>query len=112
VSPKRSVKIITVQQPRDSLAELQAWYVAHADGDWEHSQGITIETLDNPGWSLKIDLAATDLVDRPLKRHEQHRADDDWVAAWREALSFHAACGPRNLTEALDLFLDWATRPA
>ena len=101
-----------MQQPRDSLAELQAWFAARADGDWEHQHGITIETLDNPGWSLKIDLTDTDLADRPLNRHEQHRADNDWIVAWREANSFHAACGPRNLNDALDLFLDWATRPA
>jgi hypothetical protein len=27
---------------RDLLGELQAWYLAHCDGDWEHSNGISI----------------------------------------------------------------------
>jgi hypothetical protein len=28
---------------------LQQWYADHADGEWEHQNGITIATLDNPG---------------------------------------------------------------
>jgi Immunity protein 53 len=34
---------------------LQVWYLAQCDGDWEHRHGVTIGTLDNPGWSLRID---------------------------------------------------------
>ena len=40
----------------DELQLLQEWYVAQCDGDWEHSYGVKIDTLDNPGWSLKVDL--------------------------------------------------------
>ena len=29
---------------------LQKWYKSQCNGDWEHSFGIKIETLDNPGW--------------------------------------------------------------
>jgi len=38
---------------------LQKWYADHCDGDWEHEYGIVIETLDNPGWSIVIDLKNT-----------------------------------------------------
>ncbi len=48
---------------RDVLAELQRWYLAQCNDDWEHSYGVTIETLDNPGWSVHIDLADTALSD-------------------------------------------------
>jgi len=37
------------------LTELQAWYVVQCDGDWEHTYGVKIETLDNPGWMLRVD---------------------------------------------------------
>ena len=38
------------------LGWLERWYQAQCDGDWEHHSGVTIETLDNPGWLVKIDL--------------------------------------------------------
>src|ERR1700722_12742042 len=40
---------------------LQRWYKIHCNGDWEHSYGIQIDTLDNPGWTITIDLQDTDL---------------------------------------------------
>ena len=36
----------------DELSWLQQWYSAHCDGEWEHGFGVTIATLDNPGWSV------------------------------------------------------------
>jgi hypothetical protein len=62
---------------RDVLAELQRWYLDQCDGDWEHAYGITIDTLDNPGWSLRIDLTETPLSDREYRRAEAHRTEDD-----------------------------------
>jgi hypothetical protein len=41
----------------DNLTWLMRWYLAECNGDWEHSYGVRVETLDNPGWSLKIDSA-------------------------------------------------------
>ena len=98
--------------PRDHITELQSWFVAQTDGDWEHDHGITIETLDNPGWSLRIELADTDLADRPLDRHELHRTQTDWLVVWRDPTTFQAACGPLNLAETISRFLDWADHSA
>jgi hypothetical protein len=39
-----------------TLARLEACYLRQCNGDWEHLYGITIETLDNAGWSVTIDL--------------------------------------------------------
>jgi hypothetical protein len=39
-------------------------YEAQCNGDWEHGFGASIDTLDNPGWLLKVDLAGTDCDDR------------------------------------------------
>ena len=41
----------------NSLQWLQQWYYAHCDDTWEHQHGITIQSLDNPGWLVKVDLA-------------------------------------------------------
>jgi hypothetical protein len=33
----------------DLLRWLQDWHAGQCDGDWEHSYGVDIGTLDNPG---------------------------------------------------------------
>ncbi len=43
----------------DSMQRLVQWWRAQCDGEWEHEFGITIETMDNPGWLVKIDLSYT-----------------------------------------------------
>ena len=45
----------------DTLAWIENWYQSQCHGDWEHDYGIKIETLDNPGWRVVIDLAGTEL---------------------------------------------------
>ena len=46
--------------------KLSAWYEAQCNGDWEHHYGIQIETLDNPGWRVTIDLLGTNLENKPF----------------------------------------------
>ena len=92
----------------DPLERLQRWYLAQCDGEWEHVYGVEVGTLDNPGWTVKIDLTDTALSAVPFDRLEAHYTDDDWVVCRVEGYSFHAACGPLNLEEALEVFLDWA----
>ena len=53
---------------------LQAWYVSQCDGDWEHQNGISISTLDNPGWEVPIDLVDVDLPAADYERREAHRS--------------------------------------
>jgi hypothetical protein len=43
----------------DDLAWLQGWYAEQCDGDWEHDESVSIGTLDNPGWRLRVNLAGT-----------------------------------------------------
>lgn len=40
---------------------LENWYENQCDGEWEHEYGIVIESLDNPGWHISIDLANTNI---------------------------------------------------
>ena len=72
---------------------LQRWYGSQCDGDWEHEWGVAIATLDNPGWSVKIDLEETDLADREYPRPQVVRSEHDWVMAWTSGKVFHAAWG-------------------
>jgi hypothetical protein len=90
----------------DVLYLLQRWYVAQCDDDWEHSEGVTIETLDNPGWRVRINLRGTELESVVPDWVKVQRSEHDWLQ-WRatEAV-FEAACGPTNLGEALAAFLN------
>ncbi|MFF4448325.1 immunity 53 family protein [Streptomyces sp. NPDC001502] len=94
------------------LAWLQDWYAKQCDGDWEHEWGVKIATLDNPGWLIEIDLEQTDLEGREYPRQDVNRDAQDWVWAWTAEKTFHAACGPGNLSEALAIFRTWATTSA
>jgi hypothetical protein len=91
---------------------LQSWFVAQCNDDWEHGQGITITTLDNPGWTVTIDLADTGLDPDSYPRREVHRSEDDWCVTWTENATFQAACGPANLAEALHEFRLWISTQA
>ena len=81
--------------------------MARCNGNWEHGSGISIETLDNPGWRVKIDLRDTLKDTQTLEREQMERAENDWIHCWTEDRSFHIACGPMNLSEALERFFLW-----
>ncbi len=91
------------------LEWLAEWFARQADGDWEHELGITIETLDNPGWSLRIDLAKTPLRDAPLVS-EQNEDPDYWMRLWKDDAGavFHGAGSPRALPAMIARFREWA----
>ena len=67
-----------------SLSALERWYANQCDGDWEHSYGVKIETLDNPGWRVHIDLQGTAKQDAELEGSKINRADTDWIIYWVE----------------------------
>jgi hypothetical protein len=91
---------------------LLGWYAAQCNGDWEHQYGITISTLDNPGWSVAIGLTGTPLEDRSFEKVEVYRSQHEWLSVWVEDQTFNAACGPLNLGECLFLFRQWAEADA
>jgi hypothetical protein len=95
----------------NTLELLQQWYAAHCDGGWEHQYGIKIETLDNPGWRVTIDLTDTELQDVPLTPIE-HCAEDQsrWWRCWRNDRGFHAACGATSLRTVFAAFIEWESR--
>lgn len=96
------------------LARLQQWYLDQCDGEWEHGYGISIETLDNPGWSLEIELTGTSAKLEVGREVSLDRDDDDdhWYRIWvqeddRGNLSLLAMCGPLNLTQVIEIALEW-----
>jgi hypothetical protein len=94
-----------------TLSWLQAWYAMQCDGDWEHGYGISITTLDNPGWHVSIELAGTAAASLTLEASETNRSEHDWTVIRRDGDTFDAACGPLNLGEVLHAFRLWVEGP-
>jgi hypothetical protein len=99
------------QEPLDQIKLLERWFTAAADGDWEHSGGITISTLDNPGWSLSVALKDSQLEGRPFVARSVERSEHDWCVCRIEGDQFRGYGGPGNLHEIIGIFLDWAVAP-
>ncbi|HEX8425051.1 immunity 53 family protein [Hymenobacter sp.] len=91
----------------DLLNRIQRWYTINCNGDWEHSYGVSIATLDNPGWSVILDLQETCLENAVLPQQPtQERSPTDWVSWHIENYKFIAYGGPQNLSEILSYFLE------
>ncbi len=95
------------------LPRLQQWYARHCDGDWEHNRGIVIESCDNPGWWVRIDLRGTELADQtfiPILDGDDDPMDPngDWLRCYVGDNCFNGAGDPSKLQAILSLFLEWA----
>ena len=77
------------------------------NGEWEHSHGVKIDTLDNPGWQVHIDLDVPRNRTQILQRVQVDRTADNWIHYRIEQRVFHIACGPKNLSEAMEIFIRW-----
>ena len=89
------------------LSALEQWYANQCNGEWEHGQGVRIDTIDNPGSCVDIDLKDTSKQDASLERMKIDRSEDDWIHYWVEKKEFHITCGPLNLSEAVEIFVRW-----
>jgi hypothetical protein len=105
----------------DELSWLQQWYLAHCDAEWEHGFGVTIDTLDNPGWSVKIDVEGTELASTPFEPVKTAVSDNNWLhcrvterkqgeVARTSSISrrFEGFGGPLNLEDIIKIFRTWA----
>ncbi|MBN3524651.1 immunity 53 family protein [Paenibacillus apiarius] len=93
----------------ETLKWLQNWYYQNCNGDWEHSYGVKIDTVDNPGWSVEINLADTYLENEHFDSIEDERDDQDWFYCIVRDGVFQGAGGAMNLEEILNCFRQWAS---
>jgi len=92
----------------DDFLWFQKWYQIHCDGDWEHSRRIHLGTIDNPGWSLTVNLQDTELEDKKFQEVNIERSEKDWIFCTVKDSQFEGRCGVVNLPEVLELFRNWA----
>jgi hypothetical protein len=87
---------------------LQSWYLTQANGEWEHVRGVTLETLDNSGWMVTIDLIDTPLQDRTMTPIRRERSPKDWLLCRVERNQFRGQGDARKLGVILEVFQNWA----
>ncbi len=93
------------------LCQLQQWYALHCDGDWEHCYGIRLETLDNPGWHLTVDLHETLLEYVPfsgISWGDSENAKEPWLHCRKDGPQFVGMCSTLELEKMISAFLEWA----
>lgn len=92
----------------DAIEFLQSWYHAQTNGEWEHARGVTIETLDNPGWRVTIDLVETPLQGVAMAPVQLEKSPQDWLVCEVERDRFRGNGDPRKLLSILQVFQSWA----
>jgi len=92
----------------DALARLERWYRSMCNGDWEHTYGITLETVDNPGWMFTVELTDTPLENKPFETIATRVDDTDWLHCAVKDRQFRGSGGIGNLERIIEIFLDWA----
>ena len=105
------------------LVRLQQWYTRQCDGDWEHSEGVTIQSCDNPGWWVTVNLKGTSLETVAFERigenvdpdafHQGEEMEDAvdgarWLDCRVADGVWHGAGDETKLEHILEVFLSWA----
>lgn len=92
------------------LSKLMSWYSRHCDGEWEHGYGVSIRSLDNPGWILEINLLGTNLEHADMPAISEDCDDDThpeispWIACWIQDKKFKGASDPTQLPRLIAIF--------
>jgi hypothetical protein len=84
-----------------NLQYLINWYSAQCDEEWEHEFGIRIESLDNPGWNLEVDLGGTVGEGHLLARSRRDLDEGHWITTASDGAVFDAGCDPSSLGVAV-----------
>jgi immunity protein 53 of polymorphic toxin system len=89
----------------NNIQKLQLWYSKQCDSSWEHQYGVSIDTLDNPGWTMIVDLTGTDLQSMQMEPIIEEKTEQDWLQCKIEDGKFVGNGGPLKLDAILDSFL-------
>ena len=96
---------------KSTLQRLSDWYAARCDGDWEHGSGISISSIDNPGFAVDIDLRGTPLESVGYEeKKDQFESEDSWMICRRTKERFEGRGSPSRLEDIVCEFLTWAER--
>jgi hypothetical protein len=94
-----------------TLTRLQAWYERQCNGVWEHSSGVRIDSCDNPGWWVKINILDTPLQDCAFTEvadgidSQRFALGPRWLNCRVEDDMWHGAGDETKLEHVLEIFL-------
>ena len=83
---------------------IQDWFKGNCDGDWEHTDGIQITTLENPGWDVEIDISNTSIAKIEIPWILNENSKQDWYGVKIENEKFNASGDAGKLKFLLGLF--------
>jgi hypothetical protein len=92
------------------FAGLIEWYQNQCDASWEHQHGIQLDTLDNPGWILKVDLIGTDLQGGIMTELREGISPSEqpvsphWIHCSVRDNQFRGACDPSQVARLFNVF--------
>ena len=95
----------------DCLRWLEEWYLSQCDGQWEHAYGVKIDTLDNPGWAVSIDLVGTAASGAAMQPLLSSMGEQGWVRCEVRDGVFSGHGDPRKLTFILETFRKLVEKP-
>lgn len=91
----------------ETLRWLQEWYLNLCDGEREHTYGISIGTIDNPGWTVEIDLRSSRFSLMCERELQIDHSDKDWMNCKIRDAKFSGAGDPTKLNLILHTFREW-----
>ena len=91
----------------NELNWLQEWYSKQCDGEWEHIYGVEIETLDNPGWHIKIDLKDIKKEYDRTNKISIDYDDGEWISCTISPEKFEGSASCKKLEEVISTFRSW-----
>lgn len=107
------MKTSALQADNTTLGRLMSWYRQHCDGEWENDYGVSVQSCDNPGWWVKVDVVGTELEGKPftvVARGDVNSLDPKppWLHCYVADRIFHGLGDSTTLEEILEIFLNWA----
>jgi hypothetical protein len=87
----------------NTIKVLQEWFLCNCNGDWEHENGISVSTIDNPGWCIKIDLNGTPLENVSFEKKMENNGGD-WYDIKTDNNIFIGYCGYTKIEELVSIF--------
>jgi len=86
------------------LEWFQNWYQSQCNGDWEHTFGVKINTIDNPGWSIEVNLEETEFENVVIEYKLVEKSENDWYGLSVENSLFKGVGDPSKLNLILEKF--------
>ena len=89
---------------------INEWYISQCNGEWEEYYGIKIETLDNPGWIVQIDILETNLEDVEFRTYHFDNGENDWLKCEIKDGKFIGMGDVTKISCIIEIFKQWSEK--